>query len=287
MIPAPFEYERAETAVQAIELLGRHGEEAKLLAGGHSLLPLMRLRLARPNVVIDVDRVPDLSYVREDDEMIEIGALARMADLAEDPVLLRGNPLVAHACGQVGDPQVRHRATLGGSVAHGDPASDPPTVLLALDAQMVVNGPDGATRTVAAKDFFTSLFETALEPSEMLMAIRVPKLADGAGWSYQKFHRRAIDWALVGVAAVVERSNGSIGSARVALTNMGMTPLRATAAEAGLAGVGVDDAGGIAEAAEQAPEGTSPPSDTNGSAEYRRELSKVLVRRAVEEALGR
>jgi aerobic carbon-monoxide dehydrogenase medium subunit len=282
MIPAAFDYELAESVDQAIELLGQHGEDAKIIAGGHSLLPLMKLRLARPSVVIDIDRLSDLEYVRDAGDMVEIGALTRMCNLVDDPVLAEHNPLVAYAAGQVGDPQVRHRATIGGSIAHGDPASDPPVVMLTLDAEFVAKGP-GGERTIAAGDFFTSLFETALQPNEVLTSIRVPKLA-GAGWSYQKFHRRAIDWALVGVAAVVERSNGSISSARVGLTNMGLTPLRASGVEQALADASGD---GLAAAAEHAPEGTSPPSDTNGSAEYRRELSKVLVRRALEEALAR
>jgi aerobic carbon-monoxide dehydrogenase medium subunit len=284
VIPAAFDYERAESVEQAVSLLSEHGEDAKVIAGGHSLLPLMKLRLARPSVLVDIDRIADLEYLRETDGGVEIGALSRMANLTRDETLRRTAPLLAHACGQVGDPQVRHRATLGGSVAHGDPASDPPTVLLALDAEFVVQGPSGE-RTVAAKDFFVSLFETALQRNEVLTAIRVPAVP-GAGWSYQKFHRRAIDWAIVGVAAVVERSNGSISRARVGLTNMGMTPLRATGVESALSGAEAS-ADALAAAAEHAPEGTSPPSDTNGSTEYRTELSKVLVRRALQEALAR
>jgi carbon-monoxide dehydrogenase medium subunit len=283
VIPAAFEYERAESIDGAIKLLQEGGDDAKILAGGHSLLPLMRLRLATPTLLVDVDRIPDLSYVREAGEQIEIGALTRMADVASDDLLAQHNPLVAYACGQVGDPQVRHRGTIGGSVAHGDPASDPPTVLLALDAEMVARGP-GGERVIPASEFFSGLFETALGPADVLTAIRVPKLGQGTGWAYQKFHRRAIDWAIVGVAAVVERQNGSVGSGRVALTNMGLTPIRASAVESALSGA---SAGALEEAAQHAPEGTSPPSDTNGSAEYRRELSKVLTRRALEEALGR
>ncbi len=285
MIPAPFEYVRAESVDHAVALLGEHGEDAKLVAGGHSLLPLMRLRLARPSVLVDVDRLDDLAYVREAGDQIEIGATTRMAEVAASEVLATHNPLVAHAAGHVGDPQVRHRGTFGGSVAHGDPASDPPTVLLALDAQMVVRGPAGE-RTVAARDFFKGLFETDLGPQDVLTAVRVPKLSTGTGWSYQKFHRRAIDWAIVGVAAVVERSNGSVARAAIGLTNMGLMPMRAEGVEAALAGAAAEP-GALAAAAGHAPEGTSPPSDTNGSAEYRRELSKVLVRRALEEALAR
>ena len=284
VIPAAFEYERAETAEHAVQLLDKHGDEAKLLAGGHSLLPLMRLRLARPSVIIDIDRVPDLSYVRLDDDRIEIGALARIADLARDPILTEHCGILAHVCGQVGDPQVRHRATIGGSVSHGDPASDPPTALLALDAELTVKGPKGV-RTIPASTFFRSVFETDLAPDEMLMAVRVPRLGPGTGWAYQKFHRRAIDWAIVGVAAIVERDDGHVATARVGLTNMGSTPLRASGVEAALAGAAVS-AASLAAAAGHAAEGTNPPSDTNGSAEYRQELSKVLVRRALEEALA-
>jgi carbon-monoxide dehydrogenase medium subunit len=286
VIPAAFDYERAESAEQAVQLLAQHGGDAKLLAGGHSLLPLMRLRLAQPSVLIDIDRLSDLEYIRDAGEHVEIGALTRMRDVANDAMLAEHNPLVAHAAGEVGDPQVRHRATLGGSVAHGDPASDPPCVLLALDAEFVVQGPDGE-RTEPASSFFKGLFETALGPQDVLTAIRVPKLAPGTGWSYQKFHRRAIDWALVGVAAVVERSNGGLASARIGPTNMALPPVRATAVAAAEARADAASPDALRAAAEHAPEGTSPPSDTNGSAEYRRELSKVLVRRALEEALAR
>lgn len=281
MIPAAFDYERADSVDHAVELLGGR-EGAKLLAGGHSLLPLMRLRLARPALIVDIDRLSDLEYVRDAGDHIEIGALSRMAMLTRDQTLWQHAPLLAHVCGQVGDPQVRHRATLGGSVAHGDPASDPPTALLTLDAHLVVRGPSGE-RTVLASDFFKGIFETDLGPQDVLTAIRVPKNG-GIGWSYQKFHRRAIDWAIVGVAAVVERDDGHVRRAAIGLTNMGTTPLRASAVEQALAGT---DREGLGSAADHAPEGTSPVSDTNASAEYRTELSKVLVRRALEEALSR
>jgi carbon-monoxide dehydrogenase medium subunit len=271
MIPDHFEYERAESLEQAIELLGSR-EGAKVLAGGHSLLPLMRLRFARPPLLVDVGRLRDLSYVREDGDWLAIGALRRHHDLAGDPVLQKGCGIVAHTASLIGDPQVRHRGTIGGSVAHGDPAADMPAVLLALEAELVVRGPDGE-RTVAARDFFRGVFETALGPLDVLTEIRVPVLA--GGWSYLKFRRRSQDWATVGVAAV--RADGG---ARVALTNMGATPLRATAVEQALA-----DGADPGAAADQAAEGTSPPSDTQGSADFRRHLATVLVRRALEEAL--
>jgi carbon-monoxide dehydrogenase medium subunit len=273
VIPAPFEYARAESLDHAIELLGS-SEDAKLLAGGHSLLPLMKLRLARPSLLVDIGRLSDLSYVREDGDHVAIGALTRHHDVATSELLRSAVPIVADAAEQIGDPQVRHVGTIGGSVAHADPASDMPTVLVALDADVVATGAGGATRTIAAGDFFTGLFESALAPDEVLTEIRVPKTA--GGWSYLKFHRRAIDWAMVGVAAA--RSNGSV---HVALTNMSDRPLRATGVEEALAG-GADPAAASARAAE----GTSPPSDAFGSAEYRQELAKVLVRRALEEAMG-
>jgi len=269
MIPAAFDYEVAGSVDDAIRLLAEGGGEAKLLAGGHSLLPLMKLRFARPSLLVDIGRLSDLSYVHETGDGIAIGALTRHHDLATNALLQKQCALVAHAAGEVGDPQVRHRGTIGGSVAHGDPASDLPTVLLALDAQMVVRGA-GGERTIAASDFFTGFLETALSPEEVLTEIRVPKT--GTGGAYVKFNRRAQDWATVAAAAV--RVNGGV---HVALTNMGATPLRAAAVEQALAG-GAD----AAAAAEKADEGTSPPSDTNGSADYRRHLAKVLTRRALE-----
>ena len=281
MIPAPFDYELAESVDHALEMLGSR-EDARPLAGGHSLLPLMRLRFAAPPLLVDIGRLRDLDYVRDAGDHVAIGALARYSDLERDEVLRRDNPLVAHVCGLIGDPQVRHRGTIGGSAAHGDPASDLPTVLVALDAQLVARGP-GGERTLPAREFFRGFFETALEPGELLTEIRVPKLGPGTGWSYQKFTRRAQDWAIVGVAAVARRENGSLGEARVALTNMAPAPVRATAVEQALSAASPD---AIEQAAEAAAEGTSPPSDPNGSAEYRRHLARVLVRRALEEAVA-
>jgi carbon-monoxide dehydrogenase medium subunit len=283
VIPAAFEYARAGSVDEAISLLGSN-EDAKVIAGGHSLLPLMRLRFARPALLVDIDRLPDLEYVRDAGDHIEIGALARMSDLAIDPVLRAQSPLVAYTASVVGDPQVRHRATLGGCAAHGDPASDPPTTLLALGATLVVRGP-GGEREVAAGDFFKGIFETDLGPQDILTAIRVPKTGS-AGWSYQKFHRRAIDWAIVGVAAIVRRDNGTVSSASVALTNMGAVPLRASGVESALAGAPAT-AESVAAAAEHAAEGTDPVTDTNASSEFRQHLAKVLTRRALEEALAK
>ncbi|MGH2750039.1 MAG: FAD binding domain-containing protein [Actinomycetota bacterium] len=274
MIPAAFEYERAESSDHALELLDRHGEDAKLLAGGHSLLPLMKLRLATPSVLVDVGRLGDLSYVREDGDEIAIGALTCHEDLKDSAVLRQHCAIVSHTAGEVGDPQVRHFGTIGGSLAHGDPASDLPTVMLALDAQIVARSPSGE-RTIGAGDFFTGLFETALGPADLLTEIRVPKLS--GGWSYQKFHHRAQDWAIVGVAAVQNN-----GGAAVALTNMGEVPMRAAGVERAL-----DSGSDAASAANEAAQGTSPPSDPFGSADYRKALATVLTRRALEEAQSR
>jgi aerobic carbon-monoxide dehydrogenase medium subunit len=273
MIPAAFEYERADSVEHAIALLSSN-EDAKVLAGGHSLLPLMKVRFAQPSMLVDIGRIGDLSYVREDGDVIAIGALTRHHDVANSELLQSACPIVADAASQIGDPQVRHRGTFGGAVAHADPASDMPTVMLALCADMVITGSGGASRTVAAADFFKGLFTPDLEINELLTEVRIPRIS--GGWSYLKFHRRAIDWALVGVAAVQQD-----GSAAVALTNMGATPIRATGVEEALTG-GADPA----TASQRADDGTAPPSDAFGSAEYRRELSKVLVRRALEEALG-
>ncbi len=271
MIPAAFDYEVAGSVDEAVRLLGQ-SSDARLLAGGHSLLPLMRLRFARPELLVDIGRLSDLSYVRDAGTMIAIGALTRHHDVASSELLRGECAIVAETAAQIGDPQVRHRGTIGGSVAHGDPAGDLPAVLLALDAELVARG-SGGERTIAAADFFTGFLATALEPAEVLTEIRVPKLGE-SGHCYLKFNRRAQDWATVGVAAIV-----SNGSAQVALTNMGQTPLRAKGVEEAYA-----SSGDVAAAAQRAPEGTHPPSDPNGSADYRRYLATVLVRRALEQA---
>ncbi|MCB9373335.1 MAG: xanthine dehydrogenase family protein subunit M [Microthrixaceae bacterium] len=277
MIPVAFEYERATSVESALALLAEHGDNAKLIAGGHSLLPLMKLRLATPGVLVDIARIPELSYVREDGDAIAIGALTRHHDVNTSALLAREVPLLAHAAGQVGDPQVRHRGTIGGSLVHGDPASDLPAVLLALDADVVVAGPAG-TRIVPARDLFTGFLETAVGEDELLTEIRVPRVA-GVGWSFQKFSQRACDWAIVGVAALGAGDGRGPG---VALVNMGATPLRASAVEAALVG-GADPA----EAAALAAEGTEPPGDLNASPDFREHLARVLVRRALDEAATR
>jgi carbon-monoxide dehydrogenase medium subunit len=281
MIPSGFDYEVAESADHAIELL-RTKEDAKLIAGGHSLLPLMKLRLARPGTLVDIGRLSDLRGVRDGGDHLAIGALTRHHDLNNDPLAKQHCPLIAFAAGLVGDPQVRHRGTIGGSLAHGDPASDLPVISLVLEADIVARGPNGE-RIIDAKDFFQGFFDTALGEDEIITEVRVPKVGS-AGWSYVKFKQRALDWATVGVATVVGVSNGSIEGARVGLTNMGQTPLRAAGVESALAGAPRD---AVKAAAEKADEGTDPPSDTWASADFRRHLARVLTGRALEEALSR
>jgi len=282
MIPAPFDYEVADSVDHAIEMLSAT-PDAKVLAGGHSLIPLMKLRFARPSTLVDISRIGSLSYIREDGDRIAIGACTRHQDVHRSEVLESACPMLSYAAGLIGDPQVRHRGTIGGAVSHGDPASDLPTVLLALDAQFVIRGPNNARRAIGAEDFFQGFLQTDLAPDEVLTEIRVPKLGSHIGWSYLKFNRRAQDWAIVGVATLVRRTNGSIEEARIALGNMGSVPIRAIHSEAAIAGA---DRSGIPAAAAVAAEGTNPPSDTNGAADYRRALAQVLVGRALEGALG-
>jgi aerobic carbon-monoxide dehydrogenase medium subunit len=272
MIPSKFDYVRVDSADAAVAALVEHGEDAKILAGGHSLVPLLKLRLASPSVLVDIGRVKDLSYIREDGDHIAIGALTKHRDVETSSVLHTHVPLLSQVAGHVGDNQVRHRGTIGGSIAHGDPASDLPTAALALNATLVIRGPKGQ-RTVAASDFFHGFLTTALEADELLTEIRVPKIT-GAGANYQKFNRRAQDWAIVGVAAW--KQNGSAG---VALTNMGSVPIRATAVEAALA-----NGATAAEAAEHAADGTEPTADLNASSDYRKHLARVLTKRALQAA---
>ncbi len=274
MIPSKFDYVSVDSAEGAIAALTEHGDEAKLMAGGHSLIPLMKFRLANPTVVIDIGRVQDLSYINDGGDHIAIGALTRHMTVEKSDLLKTDVPLLAHCASQVGDPSVRHRGTIGGSIAHADPASDLPAALLALKGSVVAKGPNGE-RVISADDFFTGFLENALADDEMLTEVRVPKVT-GAGWSYQKFNRRAQDWAIVGVAAVLN------GSAGVSLVNMGSTPMRASAVEDALA-----SGASHADAAQKAADGGTPPDDLNGDAEYRTHLSKVLVERALTEAEGR
>jgi len=281
MIPAQFEYVRPDSVDGVVAALGEGGDDAKVIAGGQSLIPLLRLRLAYPEVVVDVGRVEEMKGVRDDGAAIVVGAMTTHYEVLRDPLVRAHCGLLAQATETVADPAVRHRGTFGGALAHADPAGDLPAVALALDAEMVVAG-SGGRRTVAAADFFLDYLQTAVEPDEVLVEIRLPKL-DGWGFHYEKFHRVAQSWAIVGVAAAVRRSNGSVAEARVALTNMGPAPVRASGVEEAVAGVGLE---GIAAAAERAAAGTSAPSDLNGRSDYREHLARVLTRRALTAAAG-
>lgn len=272
MLPAAFDYKRAGSAAEAISLVSEYGEDAKFLAGGHSLLPLMKLRLAAPSVLVDIGRLSDLSYIRDAGDHIAIGALTRHMDVEKSSVLAQHAPLLAHAAGHVGDPQVRHRGTIGGSIAHADPASDLPATTLALGATYVVQGPKGS-REIKASDFYLGFLESALAPDEMLTEIRVPKM-NGAGWSFQKFNRRAQDWAIVGVAAWRRGSESGVG-----LVNMGSTPVLASSVASAIA-----SGASVADAAQKASNEAEPQSDLNATSDYRKHLASVLVRRALEEA---
>ena len=272
MIPAAFDYTRAASVDEALAAIAEHGDDAKLLAGGHSLLPLMKLRLAQPELLIDIGRLDDLRGIRDGGDHVAIGALTRHRDVETSDLLKAEAAILPAATAQVGDPQVRHRGTIGGSIAHADPASDLPAVLLALDASLVARSKDRGERVLTAREFFTGFLESVLEPDELLTEIRVPKCPD-AGWSFQKFNRRAQDWAIVGVAAV---HNGRTG---VGLVNMASVPLVASAVESA-----VGDGASAADASQLAADGAEPPADLNATVEYRTHLAKVLVRRALTEA---
>ncbi len=284
MIPAPFRYTRPSTVEEALQALADGGEDVKVLAGGQSLIPVMRLRLAAPETVVDLGGIGELRGVRDDGDAIVIGAMTTHADVLADPLIREHAPLIAEATETVADRQTRRRGTFGGALAHADPAGDLPAVALALDATMVLVGP-GGRREVPASQFFLDYLTTAIEDGELLVEIRVPKLSGQWGVHYEKFQRVAQAWSIVGVAAAVRREDGRIAEARIGLTNMGPTPLRATAAEQALAGVEAS-AEAIGAAAQRAAEGTSPSSDLNAQADYREHLATVLTRRAVASAAG-
>lgn len=283
MIPAAFDYVAPSTVDDAVRALSEAGEEAKVIAGGQSLMPVLRMRLAAPSKLIDLGKVSALRGVREEGDFLVIGSMTTHYDVQRDLLVREHASLLALATDKVGDPQIRHRGTFGGSLAHADPAADLPAVALALDAEMVVRGMDG-TRTVPASEFFTDFFTTALRPTEILVEIRVPKMT---GWSahYEKFNRVAQAWAIVAVAAAVRVADGSIAEARVGLTNMASVPVRATAVEQALVGQPAT-AESIRAAAAHAAEGTSPPSDGNADTAYRQHLAQVLTSRAVAAAAG-
>jgi carbon-monoxide dehydrogenase medium subunit len=279
MIPASFEYAAPSSVDEAVRALRDGGEDAKVLAGGQSLIPLLRLRFADPSVLVDLGRVDELRGIRDDGDALVIGAMTTHATVLADPLVRQHAPLLAAATATVADRQVRHRGTFGGALAHADAAGDLPAVALALDATMEVAGA-GGRRTVPAAEFFVDYLTSAVGPDEVLVSVRVPKWP---GWSahYEKFQRVAQGWALVGAAALVKRDNGSIGQARVALTNVGPTPVRASAVESALAGVSASDGAAVASAAALAAEGIRPSDDVSASADYRRHLATVVTKRAV------
>jgi len=278
MIPAAFDYKAPITLDDALQLLASAGDDAKIIAGGQSLLPVMKLRLAAPELLIDLGKIDSLRGVRDDGDAIVIGAMTTHFEVTRDPLVAEHASLIAKCVETVADPQVRHRGTFGGACSHADPAGDIPAPTLALDAEFVIAGP-GGQRTVAAPDFFQDLFTTAVGDDEILVEVRIPKYT-GWGSAYEKFVRVAQQWAIAGVAAAVRIDNGAIAEARIALTNMGPTPIRARAAEQALVGVAVDPEA-VAGALTGIAEGTEPPTDVNGDPEYRRHLVSILGRRAV------
>jgi carbon-monoxide dehydrogenase medium subunit len=279
MIPAEFDYEAPETLDEAIRILRENGEEAKLLAGGHSLIPLMKLRLAAPALLVDLRKVPGLRHIRRENGSWRIGALTPHSEVEDTPEL----GLPSRAAATIADRQVRNRGTIGGSLAHGDPASDLPAVLLVCDGSVTLQGADGQ-RTVAAAELFQDYMQTAVGPEEVLTEISLDAL-DGYGFGYEKFNRRSEDWAMVAVSAVVKANGGSCEDVRVGLTNMGNVPLRASAVEEALKGQPLN-ADSIAAAAAHAADGTDPPADLNASGEYKSHLAQVLCKRALTEAAG-
>ncbi|WP_448615130.1 FAD binding domain-containing protein [Modestobacter sp. URMC 112] len=286
MIPAAFAYARPTTVDEALQAIASGGEDVKVLAGGQSLIPVMRLRLAAPETVVDLTRVAELRGVREEGDQLVIGAMTTHSDIVADPLIAQYGQLIAQATETVADRQVRHRGTFGGALAHADPAGDLPSVALALDAEFVLVGP-GGRRSVPAAEFFVDYLTTALEEGELLVEVRVPKLAETDGWGvrYEKFNRVAQAWSIVAVAAAVRREGGRIAEARIGLTNMGSTPLRARATEAALVGADLSMEA-VTAAAAMAAEGTDPSSDLNAQADYRQHLAQVLTRRALVAAAG-
>jgi aerobic carbon-monoxide dehydrogenase medium subunit len=284
MIPAKFDYTKPGSLDEAVSALADGGEDAKVIAGGQSLLPLLRLRLSFPELLVDVGGLGELRGVRDEGETLWIGALTTLDEAARDPVIGQHCGLLAEAAAQIADPAVRHRGTVCGALAHADPAGDLPAVVTALDATLIALGP-GGERTIGAGEFFLDYLTTALAPDEILTGVRVPKLGPGWGYRYEKFHLTAQAWAIVGVAAVARRSDGQVAEARIGLTNMGLIPVRAGAAEQAVAGAEAS-AQALRAAAERADEGTQPPSDLHGGSDYRRHLARVLTARALAVASG-
>jgi carbon-monoxide dehydrogenase medium subunit len=284
VIPAAFEYIRPSSLDEAVQALAGGGEDAKVIAGGQSLLPLLRLRLAYPDLLVDLGHVDALRGVRDEGDTLWIGSLTTHAEVVRDPLIREHCGLLSEATGTVADPAVRHRGTLGGSLAHADPAGDLPAVAVALGATMTARGP-GGDREIGASDFFVDYLTTALAPGEILTGVRVPKLGPAWGYRYEKFHRTAQAWATVGVAAIARRSNGHVAEARIGLTNMGPVPVRARAAEEAVAGAEADRSA-LRAAAAHADEDTQPPADLHGAPDYRRHLARVLTARALAVAAG-
>jgi aerobic carbon-monoxide dehydrogenase medium subunit len=282
VIPPEFDYLRPHSIDEAVTELGRAGEDAKVLAGGQSLLPLLRLRLAYPTALVDLGGIGELRGVRQEGDELVIGAMTTHHEVLHDPLVFTSCPVLAQATATVADPAVRHRGTIGGALSHADPAGDLPAVALALDAKFVIAGTEGR-RTVPAAEFFSDYLETAVGPGELLVEIRVPALGAEWGTAYEKFNRVAQAWAIVGVAALVRREGDTITEARIGLTNMGSTPVRASATEQALVGVSTSN-GGIVRAAELAADGTQPSGDLSAQPDYRQHLARVLTRRAVQRA---
>jgi aerobic carbon-monoxide dehydrogenase medium subunit len=283
MIPVEFDYVAPATLEEALRALAVGGDDAKVMAGGQSLLPVMRMRLNAPSVVVDLGRIESLRGVRDDGDAIVVGAMTTHSEVYHDPLVREHATVIIKAVEQLADPQVRHRGTFGGALAHADPAGDLGAPVLALGATFTIVGPNGS-RTVGAEDFFVDLFTTAVEDGELLTEVRIPKHT-GWGAHYEKFVRVHHQWPIIAVAAAVKVDGGTISEARVGLTNMGSTPLRARSVEAALAGQPATDEA-VRSAASSAAEGTNPPSDLNGGADYRRHLVTVLTRRAVLAAAG-
>jgi aerobic carbon-monoxide dehydrogenase medium subunit len=284
MIPAKFDYTKPGSVDEAVRALADGGEDAKVIAGGQSLLPLLRLRLSFPDLLVDVGGLGELRGVRDEGETLWIGALTTLDEAASDPVIAQHCGLLAQTAALIADPAVRHRGTVCGALAHADPAGDLPAVAAALDATLIARGP-GGERSIGAGEFFLDYLTTALAPDEILTGVRVPKLGPGWGYRYEKFHLTAQAWAIVGVAAVARRSDGQVAEARIGLTNMGLVPVRARAAEQAVAGSEASKQA-LRAAAERADEGTQPPSDLHGGSDYRRHLARVLTARALAVASG-
>ena len=284
MIPAKFDYVRPSSLAEAVQALAGGGDDAKVIAGGQSLMPLLRLRLAYPDLLVDIGGVGELTGIHDAGDALVIGAMTTMYSLIRDPLIREHCGLIAAAAGTVADPAVRHLATIGGSLAHADPAGDLPAVITALDGTLIATGP-GGEREIAPADFFVDYLTTSLAPEEILTAVRVPKLGYGWGFRYEKFQPTAQAWAIVGVAALARRDNGHVAEARIGLTNMGPVPVRARAAEAAAAGAEASRQA-LAAASWHADEGTDPPSDLRAAADYRRHLARVLTGRALAGAAG-